>query len=398
MLEQYQPALLRFCHRLTGSPAPAQDLAQETLLRAVESLVGLQEPSRFEAWLFGIAANLAKRWWRRQARWPLSLDSLAAAYPDVAWATWPAAAGAGVMPDQRIEQAEQTARIQAAIESLPAALGRVLVLHYLAGWSYAEIAAALEVPVSTVKGRLFKSRARLHGALAAAGIFPHGARRVPQQIRFEKEHTMGTDAADLTGAAGVGETAATAATGSAADGPAGVSRQRRLVPVSVDSIRANKAQPIHMVVLKDQTAPRYLSIVIGVADADAMAVSLNNASPARPLSHDLMVRLLEAGNLRVQHVAVTHVVHQTFHASVSLRRSRGSAARAQEVDARPSDAINLALRTGAPVYVAEHLLSAPTQPPPDAPFTFDLDDAALMERLRAFRPTQRLQKAGTAAI
>src|SRR5919199_2930775 len=83
LVERYQEPLARFSRRLTSSLAQAEDLTQESLLRAYRAIGRLADPSRFEAWLFAIAANLARKWWRDQARWPLSLDSLADTYPDV---------------------------------------------------------------------------------------------------------------------------------------------------------------------------------------------------------------------------------------------------------------------------------------------------------------------------
>lgn len=86
LMEQSYPALTRFCAQLVG-PNTAEDLAQETVLRTAAALEGLRDPTRFSAWLFGIAANLARRWWERRNRWPLSLERLALTYPDVDWAS-----------------------------------------------------------------------------------------------------------------------------------------------------------------------------------------------------------------------------------------------------------------------------------------------------------------------
>src|SRR6266542_2691183 len=111
LAEHHQPALRAFCRRLLGESGLAEDLAQETLLRAYQSLPRLEQPSRFGAWLFGIAANLARQWWRRQARWPVSLEGLIAAYPDLAWdALLPPAAS----PDVLLEEVEQGRRVRRA--------------------------------------------------------------------------------------------------------------------------------------------------------------------------------------------------------------------------------------------------------------------------------------------
>jgi len=176
LVERYLASLTAFCYRLAGAQGGAQDLVQETLLRAVVSLGRLEAPDRFEAWLFGIAANLARKRWQRERRVPLSLDTVMA-HPDVEgvavrplWAT----------PEIALELAERARELERAIGALPRPLGRVLALHYAEGLSYAQIAAQLGVPVSTVKGRLFQSRRRLRLALGiaadrlAAGASPGG--------------------------------------------------------------------------------------------------------------------------------------------------------------------------------------------------------------------------------
>jgi RNA polymerase sigma-70 factor, ECF subfamily len=172
LLEQVRPALLRFCRRLVPEEATAQDLAQEALLRAHGALPRLTAPGRFEAWLCGIAANLARSWWRRQARAPVSLEGLA---PDAA-AREPALRVLH-SPEEAAVEAEGVRRVRAAVEALPPALGRAVALFYLEGLSYAEVAAAQAVPVSTVKSRLFESRARLRLVLAPVDPGCAGARR-----------------------------------------------------------------------------------------------------------------------------------------------------------------------------------------------------------------------------
>ena len=173
-------ALRRFCRGLTDAAA-ADDLAQETLVRAWRSLARLGAPFRFRAWLFGIAANLARKAWRRRARADASLEALLADhYDDLGRPAGPIRVRALLpaaphSPEEVIDRREDAARLHRALDALPAALRRVLVLHYLDGLSYAEIVTALDVPVSTVKGRLFKSRARLRVQLTALLGEPIGA-------------------------------------------------------------------------------------------------------------------------------------------------------------------------------------------------------------------------------
>ncbi|HEX2186119.1 MAG TPA: bifunctional nuclease domain-containing protein, partial [Chloroflexota bacterium] len=354
LVQRHERSLTRFCHRLMPDPHVAQDLAQETLLRAYESLGRLEDPTRFGAWLFGIAANLARWWWRRHGRWPLSLEALAASYPDV---PWEAAFPASRSPEQVLEAAEERRRLEGAIRTLPAALAQVLMLHYLDSLSYAEIAAALAVPVSTVKGRLFKSRVRLRRALDPQWTATQRSR----QPRRGKETATMTPAAQETGGA-------------------------RLVPVTVESIRpttyaraaargagAEQLQPgqrtgprprARAVVLKERSGDRYLTIVIGEPEASAMALHLQGHASPRPLSHDLMRKLLDAGGLALEQVVINRLEQDTFLSLLVLRRPEGQRV---ELDARPSDAINLALRSGAPIFAAEDLGCWMTSGTPAAP-------------------------------
>ena len=163
----HQAALQRFARRLMGDPDRGEDLVQETLLRAQQSIGRLGAPYRFGPWLMGIAANLARKAWRAEARRPLSLEWLIAAYPNV---PWDEADTSSPTPELHSETAEETRLLAEAIAALPSSLSRVVVLHYLDGLDYAQVARSLDLPVSTVKGRLFASRTRLRRQLAANGL------------------------------------------------------------------------------------------------------------------------------------------------------------------------------------------------------------------------------------
>lgn len=97
-----------------------------------------------------------------------------------------------------------------------------------------------------------------------------------------------------------------------------------------------------------------LPIWIGPMETAAIMVASGmTEEPPRPLTYDLMVRLLDALGGAVERVEVTHLVAGTFHAAITLRTAQG----AQMVDARPSDSVALALRVGAPIFVADAVLA-----------------------------------------
>ncbi len=358
LVERTQAPLRRFCARLAGSTTGTQgladDLAQETLLRAFRALPRLQDPARFDAWLFAIAANLARKWWRSQARWPLSLDSLLAHYPDVPWtqsSDFAGLRGGAAPPDQVIESAEQTRILQTALDSLPAPLAHVVALHYLDGLNYQEIASALAVPVSTVKGRLFKSRRRLRADLLAAGLSAGAASPAgptPPNHLTRKGVTL--------------------------DAPSAVPHapEPTLEEVEIDSIRANPKLPSRVVILRSRVRERLLCVTIGTAEGDAIAVKLQGKAVPRPLSHDLMQRGFATVGARVTRAVVHDLQGDTFIADIHL----DVGGRPVTLDARPSDGFALAVRAGAPIFVATPVmdkagmdeLKEELPPPPPLPF------------------------------
>lgn len=97
-----------------------------------------------------------------------------------------------------------------------------------------------------------------------------------------------------------------------------------------------------------------LPIWIGHPEATAILLALEGAEPPRPLTHDLMKGMLEALDSYVERVEITRVEEGTFYAAITLRGEE----RTRVVDARPSDSIALAIRMGAPIYVAEEVFES----------------------------------------
>ncbi len=105
-----------------------------------------------------------------------------------------------------------------------------------------------------------------------------------------------------------------------------------------------------IVVLKKPAENVYLPIWIGIFEANAIALQLEGIQTPRPMTHDLLRSIIERLGAVVEGVTVHSLIENTFHATVRLRTDGG---RIVEVDARPSDAIALALRCGAAIRVAE---------------------------------------------
>ncbi len=107
-----------------------------------------------------------------------------------------------------------------------------------------------------------------------------------------------------------------------------------------------------VVILKDLEGKRHLPILIGPFEATAIALALEGTQVPRPLSHDLMKSVIEALKARVDRVVIHDIQENTFFAKVILESTVGPL----EIDARPSDSIALALRTGSPIYVSDQII------------------------------------------
>jgi bifunctional DNase/RNase len=108
----------------------------------------------------------------------------------------------------------------------------------------------------------------------------------------------------------------------------------------------------HVVILKETGRERYLPIWIGPWEASSIAMRLQGLTPERPLTHDLFASALEAVDARVARVVISELADETFHARLFVERE----GRVGEVDARPSDALALAVRVGAPIFAAAVVL------------------------------------------
>ncbi|MFZ0452672.1 MAG: bifunctional nuclease domain-containing protein [Ignavibacteriaceae bacterium] len=110
----------------------------------------------------------------------------------------------------------------------------------------------------------------------------------------------------------------------------------------------------YAILLKEINGNRRLPIIIGAFEAQAIALEIEGIKPPRPLTHDLLKQVLDNLGAAVMEVVIDELRENTFYAKIILEVS----ALASEVDARPSDAIALAVRTQSPIYVAEKVMEA----------------------------------------
>jgi RNA polymerase sigma factor (sigma-70 family) len=206
---------------------------------------------------------------------------------------------APVDPAEAAEAAELAARVREAIAELPRGQREVVTLFYLAGLTHAEAAEHLGIPPGAVKTRLHKARASL-------------------RVRLEP-----------------------------------LRRETRM-PVEMQVTDVRRAGERHILMLEG--GGRDLMIWVGPAEAYAVAAMLEEVELPRPMTHDLTVALLAASGASIREVRVTRLAETIFYAEVVL--TDGTA-----VDARPSDAIALALVAGVPLLVDPDVLDSAGAPP-----------------------------------
>jgi RNA polymerase sigma-70 factor (ECF subfamily) len=298
---RHRAMLVGLCRRVLGDPGLAEDAAQEAVLQAMLGLEGLERPERFGAWLGGIGVNVCRRWRRDRAReaWSLAALTGGRAGPDPA----------PDEPAEAAEAAEEARRVRRAVGRLPAGQRAAVVLFYLVGMAHREVAAALGIGVGAVKTRLHKGRAALRAELAA-----------------QEEMGMTTTTGPVT---------------------MRVTEVRRQPG---DEGRPDKTA----ILLREEAGERRLGIWVGGFEATQIAFALVGAEPPRPMAYQFMTSLLEATGARLAEARVTRLDDGTFYGVAAVE---GPSGHRSEVDARPSDLLNLALLTGAPIRVDPAVLA-----------------------------------------
>lgn len=287
---------------MLGDRGLADEAVQEATLLAYLSLPRLRCPARFGSWLCGITINLARRCLRERRH--LVMQELASDPHEAAEL------------DSAYEAAELAAVVRDAVARLAAGQREATLLFYWQGLTHAEVAAELDISVGAVKNRLHQARASLTCPLAAV-LDDH------QEVT-----AMSTPA------------------------PA----PPHWIEVSVAEVRRGESDTPdlrpHVVLLREQGGERTLPVWIGRFEATAIATNRDSAEMPRPMTYQLTANLLTAASTSLREIRITRLVEKTFYAVLVLDTPAGPA----EVDARPSDAINLALVTGAPVMASTELL------------------------------------------
>ncbi len=124
------------------------------------------------------------------------------------------------------------------------------------------------------------------------------------------------------------------------------------IAMYVHAITIDPSSKSPILILKEKDGPRSLPVWIGLLEATAIATRMEKLEFARPMTHDLAVNMLKAMDINMPLIEITDIRDNTYYARITLE----SAGKKTTVDARPSDAVALALRTGAEIMVNEELL------------------------------------------
>lgn len=134
-----------------------------------------------------------------------------------------------------------------------------------------------------------------------------------------------------------------------------------LVSMSIKGLMLDPVSNSPIVVLKDEEEKFFLPIWVGIFEANAIALQLENITTPRPMTHDLLRNMINELDAQVTRVVINDLRDSTFFAQIRVLVG----GKTLEVDARPSDAIALALRTEAPIYVAQSVLDQAQTITPD---------------------------------
>jgi RNA polymerase sigma factor (sigma-70 family) len=285
--------------RLLRDRTLVADVLQEATVAALIGLPRLRSPERFGSWYAGIALNVARRLLREVAIGPLCGDVV----------------DGGAAPDDQAEAAEVAQRVRDAVRDLPFGQREAVLAFYWQGLSHAEAARELGIRPGAVKARLHQARENLTQTLS--------------DLIDETEEVAVSPIDDDT-----------------------------YVEASLLEVRSLAADdPVrrtHAVTLEETSGDRRLVIFVGAPEGRAMVSTLQSIEFPRPMTYQLCVSLVEATKATITEVRITDFTELTYLAEIVL----GTPAGVVQIDARPSDALNVALIAEVPIRISESLLTA----------------------------------------
>jgi RNA polymerase sigma factor (sigma-70 family) len=302
LISEHEALVIRLCRRIVSDEHLAEDAFQEACVTAWLDLGRLRNPDRFGPWLAGIAINICKGWLRKPRANEWSLEALSGGmFFDRSDPIEPG-------PEDRSLQVHVAAAVHEAIRELPKSQQRPLLLHYIDGLTHSEVAALLGTSSGAIRVRLHDARNKLKQKLLDLWEeeMPSKEKEIPMRLL-------------------------------------GVSEARPLGPA---------LHVAYVAVLGDEEGERHLPIFMGAAEGTALALQLEGVQPPRPMTYAFAASLVSALGGTLEEVRITRLHESTFYAIAVVNGPNGR----KEVDARPSDALNLALTLDAPIRVDPSVL------------------------------------------
>ena len=305
LTHRYQKLARRLAMRLIAREDLAQDLAQEAMLQAYLSIDRLRDPAKFSSWIYGIVLNVCRRHLRDRNINSFSLEALMGGRQLYAVPLF----DVPLTPEKIAEERELHRIVLDAINTLPSRDRDATLLFYYAQLNLQEIAALQGISLGAVKVRLHRARQRLKEKL----LVQH-----PEILPEEK-------------------------------------RMKKMIKVTIaDVVKMGGVGSLNYVlILQDETGKRALPIWVGEHEGTSIAMGLADFAPIRPLTYSLITDIFQSITVKVEQVRIEALKESIFYAVIRTISGK----KVSEIDARPSDAINLAVRTGSLIFVSEEVMA-----------------------------------------
>ena len=301
LVERYQQMVGHIAKKMIADEWVARELAQEAILQAYLSLDHLRDASRFKSWLYGITLNICRSYLHDQKMDMLSLETIMGGVRSDTIANFD-----DTVDPQSIAEAHDLHRlVLAVLDELSSRDKEATLLFYYEQLTLQEIADLSGVSVGAIKGRLHRARKQLQERLSIE--------YVPEQRKEQSK--------------------------------------MNLKEVTIEAVREHSGTRQCFMVLKNDDDAR-LVICIGRAEALTIAAGLTEISPPRPMTAHLMVSLFEVSGLQLKEVSIKAYKDDIFYAVITVIKGK----KEHDLDARPSDALALAVLMKRPIFVADTLM------------------------------------------
>jgi RNA polymerase sigma factor (sigma-70 family) len=301
LVDRYQQMVVRIAKKMITDEWVARELAQEAILQAYLSLDHLREATRFKSWLYGITLNICRSYLQDQKMQILSLETIMGGMRSDILTNFDDS-----IDPQAIAEAHDVHRLVLnAINELSSKDKEATLLFYYEQLNLQEIAALSSVSVGAIKGRLHRARKQLQERLSMEYV---------PELRKEQ-------------------------------------RKMNTRQVTIEAVKEHPDTRQCFMVLKDDHDDR-LVICIGRIEALTIAAGLTEIPPPRPTTAHLMASLFEVTGLQLKEVRVEACKDDIFFAAITVANGK----KKYNLDARPSDALALAVLLKRPIFVADTLM------------------------------------------